>query len=68
MITKVITKMASGKAAGPSGIITEMLELVGIACDEKVCDLVENNISERCILTDWQESFIVSLYKGTGML
>ena len=29
MITKAISKMASGKAAGPSGIVAEMLKPVG---------------------------------------
>ena len=66
MITKAITKMASGKAAGPSGIVAEMLKPVGEAGAEEVCDLVENIISEGCIPTDWQESFIVNLYKGKG--
>ena len=31
MITKAITKMASGKAEGPSGIVAEMLKPVGEA-------------------------------------
>ena len=66
MITKAITKMASGKAAGPSGIVAEMLKAVGEAGAEEVHDLVENIISEGCIPTDWQESFIVNLYKGKG--
>ena len=66
MITKAITKMASGKAAGPSGIIAEMRKPVGEADAEEVRDLVENIISEGCIPTDWQESFIVNLYKGKG--
>ena len=66
MITKAITKMASGKAAGSSGIVAEMLKPVGEAGAEVVCDLVENIISEGCIPTDWQESFIVNLYKGKG--
>ena len=66
MITKAITKMASGKAARPSGIVAEMLKPVGEAGAEEVCDLVENIISEGCIPTDWQESFIVNLYKGKG--
>ena len=42
MITKAITKMASGKAAGPSGIVAEMLKPVGEAGAEEVRDLVEN--------------------------
>ena len=66
MITKAITKMASGKAAGPSGIVAEMLKPVGEAGAEEVRDLVENIISEGCIPTDWQESFIVNLCKGKG--
>ena len=66
MITKAITKMASGKAAGPSGIVAEMLKPVGEAGAEEVRDLVENIISEGCIPADWQESFIVNLYKGKG--
>ena len=58
--------MASGKAARPSGIVAEMLKPVGEAGAEEVHDLVENIISEGCIPTDWQESFIVCLYKGKG--
>ena len=41
-----------------------MLKPVGEAGAEKVPDLVENITSEGCIPTDWQESFIVNLYKG----
>ena len=62
MITKAISKMAYGKAAGASGIVAE----VGEAGAEEVRDLVENIISEGCIPTDWQESFIVNLFKGKG--
>ena len=66
MITKAISKMASGKAAGPSGIVAEMLKPAGEAGAVEVRDLIEDIISEGCIPTDWQESFIVNLYKGKG--
>ena len=66
MITKAISKMASGKAAGPSGIVAEMLKPVGEAGAVEVRDLIEDIISEGCIPTDWQESFIVNLYTGKG--
>ena len=56
--------MASGKAAGPSGIVAEILKPVGEAGAVEVRDLIEDIISEGCIPTDWQESFIVNLYKG----
>ena len=59
--------MASGKAAGPSGIVAEMLKPDGEDGVVEVCDLIENIISEGCIPTDWQESFIVNLYKGKGV-
>ena len=55
--------MASDKAARPSGIVAEMLKPVGEAGAEEVRDLVENIISEGCIPTDQQESFIVNIIK-----
>ena len=66
MITKAISKMASGKAAGPSGIVAEMLKPVGESGAVEVCHLIEDIISEGRIPTDWQESYIVNLYKGKG--
>ena len=66
MITKAISRMASGKAAGPSGIVAEMLKPVGESGAIEVRHLIEDIISERRIPTDWQESYIVNLYKGKG--
>ena len=66
MITKAISKMAAGKAAGPSGIVAVMLKPVGEAGAVEVRDLIEDIISEGCIPTDWQNGFIVNLYKGKG--
>ena len=58
--------MASGKAAGPSGIVAEMLKPVGESGAVEVRQLIEDIISEGRIPTDWQESYIVNLYKGKG--
>ena len=68
MITKAINKMASGKAAGPSGIVAEMLKPLGEVGVAEVRDRIEDIISEGCIPIDWQESYIVHLYKGNGAL
>ena len=71
MITKAISKMASGKAAGPSGIVAEMLKPVGEAGADEVCDLVENIISEGCIPTELLTSRKASLSictRAKGML
>ena len=43
MITKAISKMASGKAAGPSGIVAEMLKPVGEAGAVEVHDLMRTS-------------------------
>ncbi|MES9950785.1 MAG: endonuclease/exonuclease/phosphatase family protein, partial [Candidatus Thiodiazotropha sp.] len=40
MVTKAISKMGSGKAAGPSGIVAEMLKPVGEAGVVEVRDLI----------------------------
>ena len=52
MITKAISKIASGKAAGPSGIVAEMLKPVGEAGAVEEGDLIENIIPEGSIPTD----------------
>ena len=58
--------MKCGKAAGPSGIIAEMLKAVGDPCLQLIADLTNAVIYENRIPTDWEESFIISLYKGKG--
>ena len=51
--------MASGKAAGPSGIVAEMLKPVGEAGAEEVRDFVKNIISEGCmILGDFNRNLL----------
>ena len=62
MVTKALAKMKSGKAAGPSGIIVEMLKAAGskgIAC-------VSSKSKHGKIPEDWEMSFILNLYKGKG--
>ena len=52
IITKAISKMASGNA---SGIVAEMLKPFGEAGAGEVRDLIEDIISEGFMPTDWQE-------------
>lgn len=53
-------------ARGKLGIVPEMLRPASEVDPVKVCDLIENIFSEGCISNDWQESYIVKLYKGNG--
>ena len=66
MITRAINKMASGRAAGPSGVVAGMLGPLGGAGVAEVRDLIEGIISEGCVPIGWRESCIISLCRGGG--
>lgn len=57
--------MALGKASGPSGIVTEIRPngSAGVALTR---DLVDVIVRGGCIPTEWEERYIISLYKGKG--
>ena len=63
---KAISKMKSGKAAGPSGIVVEMIKAAGDTGATMIRDLATAIIRDGKVPTDWEESFIVCLYKGKG--
>ena len=66
LVSKAIKKMALGKAAGPSGITAEMLKPTGEAGVVLIRDLIVAIVHEEHIPSEWEESYIVSLYKGKG--
>ena len=66
LIRKALRKMKCGKAAGTSGIIAEMLKAAGEVGIELLTELTEVVFCNGVIPMDWQESFILNLYKGKG--
>ena len=58
--------MKVGKAADPSGIIAEMLKAAGDLCYPMLVDLANAMIYNHEIPSDWENSFIINLYKGKG--
>ena len=60
MISRAVQKMGMNKAAGPSGIVAEMLKPSGNEGIRLIRDLIEAIILEE--RTKWEESYIVSLY------
>ena len=64
MVKKAISKMKSGKAAGPSDIVVEMIKAAGDTGATMIRDLATAIIRDGKVPTDWKESFIVCLYKG----
>ena len=66
MVTNAIAKMKPGKAAGPSGIVAEMLKSAGATGATLVTNLANAIIKYGKIPTDWESSYIINLYKGKG--
>ena len=62
MVKKAISQMKAGKAPGPSGIVVEMIRAAG----DMGRDLAVAIIRDGKVPSDWEQSFIVCLYKGKG--
>ena len=65
-VRSAIKAMKEGKAAGPSGVVTEMLNAAGesgVAWITDICNLIT---MEETIPEDWKKSWMVSIYKGKG--
>jgi len=61
-----LDQMKSGKAADPSGVVSEMLKAAGDAGVRGLTSLFKKILSERKVPIDWTRSWITSVYKGKG--
>ena len=66
LIKNALKKMKGGKAAGPSGIVAEMLKATGEPGIEQLRALTESVFNNGTIPKDWEESYLINLYKGKG--
>ena len=66
MTKDAVRKSKSGKAAGPSGIVAEMLKSSDESCITYLTLFLNKIITEGCILSDGDISFVVNCYKGKG--
>ena len=66
MVLCAINSMKKGKAVGPSGVATEMLKASGLVGAQMIADLANSIISAGHIPKEWEESFIINVYKGKG--
>ena len=55
-------------AAGPSGIVAEMLKASGAVGVELVATLANAIVRDGRIPSDWEDSFIINCYNGKGEL
>ena len=63
MVKKAISQMKASKAC-PSGIVVEMIRAAGDMGSSMRHDLVAAIIHDGKVPSDWEQSFIVCLYKG----
>ena len=66
MVRKAVEKMKKRKAAGPSGIVAEMIRAAGEPGIEMISDLLNQIIREGVVPAEWELSTIVNCYKGKG--
>ena len=66
MVKKAISQMKAGKAPGPSGIVVEIIRAAGDMGASMIRDLAAAIIRDGKVPSDWEQSFIVCLYKGKG--
>ena len=64
MVKKAISQMKADKAPGPSGILVEMIRAAGDMGASMIRDLAVAIIRDCKVPSDWEQSFIVCLYKG----
>jgi hypothetical protein len=65
-VRKAMSKMKNGKAAGPSGIVAEMLKAAGNDGVQWMTELCNAVIQEGRIPDDWRKSWMTAVYKGKG--
>ena len=66
MVKKAISQVKAGKAPGPSGIVVEMIRAAGDMGAAMIRDLAVAVIRDGRVPSDWEQSFIVCLYKRKG--
>ena len=65
-VAAAIKRLNIGKAAGPTGVTSEMMNAAGEFGSRWMTDLINNIVKEGCIPDDWRKSILVPVYRGKG--
>ena len=63
-MVKAISQMKVGKVLGPTGILVEIIQAARDTGASMIHDLAAAIIHDGKVSSDWEQSFIVCLYKG----
>ena len=66
MVVKSICKIKNGKASGPSGVVSKMLKASSDICSGLIAGLTNSIVRENTMPSEWDDSFIFSLFKDKG--
>ena len=66
MVSKAIDKLKADKAAGPSGIIIDMIKAANNGIIDGIISLFNRIVFEGTVPYNWHLSYIISLFKGKG--
>ena len=64
MVGAAVKKLKSGKAAGPSGVVGEMIKGCGEIGTQHLSRLINRIVKESLMPGDWGHSYMISLFKG----
>ena len=65
-VAGVIKGLKMGKAAGPTGVVSEMMKTSGGFGTRWMTDLINNIVKYSYIPDYWRKSILVPVYKGKG--
>ena len=65
-VAAAIKGLKIGKAAGPTGVVSELMKAAGGFGSRWMTDLINNIVKEGCIPDYWRKSILVLVYKGKG--
>ena len=65
-VAAAIKGLKIGKAASPTGVVSELMKEAGGSGSKWMTDLINNIVKEGCIPDDWRKSILVPVYKGKG--
>ena len=65
-VAPAIKGLKMEKAAGPTGVVSDMMKATGGFGSRWMTDLINNIVKEGCIPGDRRKSILVPVYKGKG--
>ena len=62
-VAAAIKGLKIGTAAGPAGVVSEMMKAAGGFRSRWMTDMNNNIVKEGCIPDDWRKSMLVPVYR-----